>query len=127
MSFTLSHQPTNDRTDHTAGIITSTLRWNFSFDWAPSNPVSLKSVLILSHLDFGLFPPEFPTNFFNITVFWDVAPCSVVDNHQRFTDAHCFHHQDDETAFLKHPSVSTKLQGATSQTTIPSYSPNLAL
>jgi hypothetical protein len=44
-----------------------------------------------------------------IAVFWDVAPCSLVDIHRRFGGAYSLH--------LKLPSVSTKLRDAASQKT----------
>jgi hypothetical protein len=31
-----------------------------------------------------------------MTVFWDVAPCSLVETDWRFRGAYCHHHQDDE-------------------------------
>jgi hypothetical protein len=30
-----------------------------------------------------------------MTVFWDVAPCSLVEIARCFRDAYCLHHQDD--------------------------------
>jgi hypothetical protein len=30
-----------------------------------------------------------------MTVFWDVAPCSLVKSYQRFRDSCCLHHQGD--------------------------------
>jgi hypothetical protein len=33
-----------------------------------------------------------------ITVFWDVAPCSMVEVYRRFTGVYCLHHQGDETS-----------------------------
>jgi hypothetical protein len=30
-----------------------------------------------------------------ITVFWDIARCSLVETNRRFRCAHCLHHQDD--------------------------------
>jgi hypothetical protein len=30
-----------------------------------------------------------------MTVFWDVAPCSLVEIDRRFSGAYCLHHQDD--------------------------------
>jgi hypothetical protein len=32
------------------------------------------------------------------TVFWDAAPCSLVETDQSFTGAYCFHHQGDKQA-----------------------------
>jgi hypothetical protein len=64
-------------------------------------------------------------------VFWDVAPCSVVEFYKRFRDACCLDHQDDQEsspwwcrqqAPLKRRYPSTGLHGATSQKTS-SYSP----
>jgi hypothetical protein len=31
-----------------------------------------------------------------MAVFWDVAPCSLVEIGQRFRGAYCLHHQGDE-------------------------------
>jgi hypothetical protein len=31
-----------------------------------------------------------------MTVFWYVAPCSLVEIYRRFRDAYCLHHQDDK-------------------------------
>jgi len=31
-----------------------------------------------------------------IRVFWDAAPCSLVEVDRRFRDAYCLHHQDDD-------------------------------
>jgi hypothetical protein len=31
-----------------------------------------------------------------MTVFWDVAPCSVIEVYRRFGGAYCFHYQGDE-------------------------------
>jgi hypothetical protein len=36
-----------------------------------------------------------------MAVFWDVAPCSLVDIGRRFRGAYCLHHQGDYTA--QHP------------------------
>jgi hypothetical protein len=33
-----------------------------------------------------------------ITVFWDVAPCSLIEVDQYFIGAHCLHHRGDELA-----------------------------
>jgi hypothetical protein len=32
-----------------------------------------------------------------MTVFWDVAPCSLVEVYQRFRGAYCLLHQGDES------------------------------
>jgi hypothetical protein len=31
-----------------------------------------------------------------MTVFWDVAPCSLVEIDRRFTGAYCLHYEGDE-------------------------------
>jgi hypothetical protein len=31
-----------------------------------------------------------------ITIFWDVAPCSLVEVYRRFRGAFCLHYQGDE-------------------------------
>jgi hypothetical protein len=41
-----------------------------------------------------------------MTVFWDLAPCSLVEDYRRFRSACCFHHQGDRP------------DGATSQKTV---------
>jgi hypothetical protein len=53
-----------------------------------------------------------------LAVFWEVAPCGLVDTDRCFRDACCLHHQGGEwtlKAPLKRRSVSTGLHGATSQ------------
>jgi hypothetical protein len=32
-----------------------------------------------------------------MTVFWDVAPCSLVEDYRHFRGAYCLHHQGDES------------------------------
>jgi hypothetical protein len=32
-----------------------------------------------------------------MTVFWDVAPCSLVEIYRRFRGAYCLHHQGDHS------------------------------
>jgi hypothetical protein len=57
------------------------------------------------------------------TVFWDVAPCSLVETDRRFRGAFCLHHQGRRPDYggskhlLKRRSISTRLHGATSQKT----------
>jgi hypothetical protein len=34
----------------------------------------------------------FMVMYMTITVFWDVAPCSLVESYQRFRGAYCLHH-----------------------------------
>jgi hypothetical protein len=41
-----------------------------------------------------------------MTVFWDVAPCSLVEVYRRFRCAHCLHHQGDETTRTSKMSVN---------------------
>jgi hypothetical protein len=36
-----------------------------------------------------------------MTVFWDVAPCSLVEVYRRFRGAYCLHHQSDRPPSLK--------------------------
>jgi hypothetical protein len=45
-----------------------------------------------------------------VTVFWDAAPCSLVDNDRRFRGTYCLYYQGDDDG-----EVSTRLHGATSQ------------
>jgi hypothetical protein len=33
-----------------------------------------------------------------MTVFWDVAPCSLIEVYRRFRGACCLHHQVDESS-----------------------------
>jgi hypothetical protein len=33
-----------------------------------------------------------------MTVFWDVAPCSLIEIDRRFGRAYCLHHEDDDSA-----------------------------
>jgi hypothetical protein len=44
-----------------------------------------------------------------MNVFWDAAPCSIVEIGQRFRGAYCLHHQGDK--------CPTGLHGATTQKT----------
>jgi hypothetical protein len=44
-----------------------------------------------------------------MSVFWDVAPCSLVNTDWSFREAYCLHHQGN--------SITTKLHSATSQKT----------
>jgi hypothetical protein len=41
-----------------------------------------------------------------MTVFWDAVLCSLVEVYQRFRDAYCLHHQDDENNNLEAVSTS---------------------
>jgi hypothetical protein len=41
-----------------------------------------------------------------MTVFWDVAPCGLVEGYRRFVGAYCLHHQDDEYSLMME-AVST--------------------
>jgi hypothetical protein len=50
-----------------------------------------------------------------MAVFWDVAPCSLVDTERSFRGGYSFHHQGD--APLKRRTISTRLHGATAQKT----------
>jgi hypothetical protein len=52
----------------------------------------------------------------NMTVFWDVAPCCIVEVYRRFRGAYYLHLQGDELP-LKRREISTRLHGATSQKT----------
>jgi hypothetical protein len=58
---------------------------------------------------------------FKLTVFWDVAPCSLVDIYRRFRGACCPHPSPDwwrQQAPLKHWSISSRLHGSISQKTV---------
>jgi hypothetical protein len=48
-----------------------------------------------------------------MTLFWDVAPCSLVDIRRRFTGFYCLHHQGK--AYLKLRALSVRLHDTTSQ------------
>jgi hypothetical protein len=52
-----------------------------------------------------------------MAVFWDVAPCSLVDNEQRFRKAYCpiIRVMMMEAVRSSDMSISTRLHGATSQ------------
>jgi hypothetical protein len=54
-----------------------------------------------------------------MTVFWDVATCSLVELNRSFRGAYYLHHQGDlsQWAHLKRRSSSIRLHGATSQKT----------
>jgi hypothetical protein len=42
-----------------------------------------------------------------MAIFWDVAPCSLINIHQRFREAYCRHHQGDvETVYSSETSGS---------------------
>jgi hypothetical protein len=47
-----------------------------------------------------------------MTVFWDVAPCSLVEVYRRFRGTYCLNHQGDDR------SIPTRLHGAISQKTV---------
>jgi hypothetical protein len=36
-----------------------------------------------------------------MAVFWDVAPCSLIDTDRHFRGAYCLHHQGDEALMNK--------------------------
>jgi hypothetical protein len=43
-----------------------------------------------------------------MTVFWDIAPCCLVEVYRRFRGAYCLHHQGDESLItLMLEAVST--------------------
>jgi hypothetical protein len=53
-----------------------------------------------------------------MTVFWDVAPCSLVEVYRRFTSAYCLHHKSLIVLMMEAISISetsTRLHCATSQ------------
>jgi hypothetical protein len=51
----------------------------------------------------------------NMTIFWDIASCILVEIDRRFGDAYCLHHHGDN---LKRLSVFARLHGAASQKTV---------
>jgi hypothetical protein len=50
------------------------------------------------------------------TVFWDVAPCHLVEVYRHFRGAFCLHHQGDRISEMS--VTSAKLHGAESQKTV---------
>jgi hypothetical protein len=42
-----------------------------------------------------IWKAEKEMRFKAMNVFWDVAPCNLVDIYQRFKDAYCLRHEDD--------------------------------
>jgi hypothetical protein len=59
----------------------------------------------------------------NTTVFWNVAPCSLVEIYRRFRGDYWVHRHPSpwwwrQQALLKRRSISTRLHGATSQKTV---------
>jgi hypothetical protein len=44
-----------------------------------------------------------------MVVFWDVAPCSLVDTDPHFRGAYCLHHQDDETSVNIHQTTQSNI------------------
>jgi hypothetical protein len=50
-----------------------------------------------------------------IIAFWDITPCSLVEEDRRFEGTYCRHHQGDESLtvlMLERLSTSTRLNGA---------------
>jgi hypothetical protein len=47
-----------------------------------------------------------------LLLFWDIAPCSLIEIVRRFRDAYCLHRQDDDRTIYK------RLDGAISQKTV---------
>jgi hypothetical protein len=39
----------------------------------------------------------------NMTVFWEVVRCSLVDIHRRFREAYCIHHQGEAVSSSEMP------------------------
>jgi hypothetical protein len=69
-------------------------------------PYNTKQVLIF----------QVPTSAsMKMTVFWDVAPCSIIEIYQHFRGAYCLHCQYNSP--LKRWSISTILHGTTSRKT----------
>jgi hypothetical protein len=57
-------------------------------------------MLVVTRLKTVIIPVRFQVltaASMKMAVFWDVAPCSLVDIGRRFTGAYCPHHQGDET------------------------------
>jgi hypothetical protein len=47
-----------------------------------------------------------PPFFFKMTVFWDIAPCSLVEIYQRFGGAYFLHHQSDHAVSTSETSMN---------------------
>jgi hypothetical protein len=50
-----------------------------------------------------------------MTVFWDVAPCCLVEIDRCFSGAYCLGHQGDYKTPMKRRSVSARLRSSTSK------------
>jgi hypothetical protein len=50
-----------------------------------------------------------------MAIFWDLAPCSLVDIKQLFIGSYCLQHPDNGESGSSDTSVSTSVYGATSQ------------
>jgi hypothetical protein len=104
-------------------VFTRSRYWNLSRDsWIQCT--SSQHIYLRSHLRLGpssgLFPSDFWTKFvcefinllllweqvkfkclqtkfpgIEMTAFWGIAPCSLVEVDQRFRDSYCLHHQSD--------------------------------
>jgi hypothetical protein len=56
---------------------------------------------------------DLTTASMKMTVFWDVAPCSLTEVYRRFRCACCLHHQVDDPAFQRNilpPSLGLKME-----------------
>jgi hypothetical protein len=47
------------------------------------------------------------------SVFWDVAPCSLVEVYRRFRGAYCFHHQGDDNGVANTSKTSVNFYQTT--------------
>jgi hypothetical protein len=54
---------------------------------------------------------------FNMTDFWDVAPCSLVETDRRFKGAYCLHHQGNPLAWWWGQYAALKRQSTSKETT----------
>jgi hypothetical protein len=71
--------------------------WNMTMraSWFWLNDVNIRGYITGSHGD-----------EYEITVFWDVAPCSLVETDRCFRDAYYLHHQGDDSFYqtkAQHP------------------------
>jgi hypothetical protein len=48
-----------------------------------------------------------------MTVFWDIAPCSLVETGRHFRDVYCLHHQGDEMMVVSTSETSVNFYQTT--------------
>jgi hypothetical protein len=52
-----------------------------------------------------------------MTVFWDVAPCSLAEIDQSFRGVYCLHHQGDESSLMMEAISTSEMSVNVYQTT----------